>query len=108
MIRRPPRSTLFPYTTLFRSRLSARHRLAQYAAPALASRPARQAGPARLLDLLLNQLPASPSAVAEARAQVEPGARRRRRPLAEILERAGDRGGPRGHPPPQRRPSGGE
>src|SRR2546422_8167356 len=24
MIRRPPRSTLFPYTTLFRSRLSAR------------------------------------------------------------------------------------
>src|SRR2546422_7827649 len=26
MIRRPPRSTLFPYTTLFRSRLSARVR----------------------------------------------------------------------------------
>src|SRR2546430_8921651 len=26
MIRRPPRSTLFPYTTLFRSRLRARHR----------------------------------------------------------------------------------
>src|SRR5258705_10181590 len=25
MIRRPPRSTLFPYTTLFRSRKSARH-----------------------------------------------------------------------------------
>src|SRR5438034_8852277 len=25
MIRRPPRSTLFPYTTLFRSALSARH-----------------------------------------------------------------------------------
>src|SRR5687768_18096630 len=25
MIRRPPRSTLFPYTTLFRSRESARH-----------------------------------------------------------------------------------
>src|SRR5256885_11309837 len=25
MIRRPPRSTLFPYTTLFRSYLSARH-----------------------------------------------------------------------------------
>src|SRR2546427_8462646 len=25
MIRRPPRSTLFPYTTLFRSRLDARH-----------------------------------------------------------------------------------
>src|SRR2546430_4328501 len=26
MIRRPPRSTLFPYTTLFRSRAGARHR----------------------------------------------------------------------------------
>src|SRR2546427_4568416 len=26
MIRRPPRSTLFPYTTLFRSRLGRRHR----------------------------------------------------------------------------------
>src|SRR2546422_6290063 len=26
MIRRPPRSTLFPYTTLFRSQGSARHR----------------------------------------------------------------------------------
>src|SRR2546425_9779259 len=27
MIRRPPRSTLFPYTTLFRSPLAQRHRL---------------------------------------------------------------------------------
>src|SRR3712207_8168128 len=27
MIRRPPRSTLFPYTTLFRSRLAARRRV---------------------------------------------------------------------------------
>src|SRR3712207_8264733 len=27
MIRRPPRSTLFPYTTLFRSRRSERHHL---------------------------------------------------------------------------------
>src|SRR3712207_7680807 len=27
MIRRPPRSTLFPYTTLFRSRLSEAHQL---------------------------------------------------------------------------------
>src|SRR3712207_7530461 len=26
MIRRPPRSTLFPYTTLFRSRMSGHHR----------------------------------------------------------------------------------
>src|SRR3712207_7573113 len=38
MIRRPPRSTLFPYTTLFRSTRLLRHsaepkRLRQYAAP---------------------------------------------------------------------------
>src|SRR3712207_7538749 len=35
MIRRPPRSTLFPYTTLFRSRLLGRH------APRLADRARR-------------------------------------------------------------------
>src|SRR2546425_7617359 len=34
MIRRPPRSTLFPYTTLFRSRAGAR-RLAEERAPIL-------------------------------------------------------------------------
>src|SRR3712207_8539090 len=33
MIRRPPRSTLFPYTTLFRSRLPGDHRLIDGAAP---------------------------------------------------------------------------
>src|SRR3712207_8952464 len=38
MIRRPPRSTLFPYTTLFRSVEHARHR-----------RPRRRAGGARPL-----------------------------------------------------------
>src|SRR2546430_9296795 len=32
MIRRPPRSTLFPYTTLFRSPLSEEHPRAQHAA----------------------------------------------------------------------------
>src|SRR5687767_15380154 len=31
MLRRPPRSTLFPYTTLFRSRLSRDRRAAPYA-----------------------------------------------------------------------------
>src|SRR2546429_4343003 len=35
MIRRPPRSTLFPYTTLFRSQWGAVH------SPVLRSRPAR-------------------------------------------------------------------
>src|SRR5688572_31188719 len=33
MIRRPPRSTLFPYTTLFRSDLEARRVVAQKAIP---------------------------------------------------------------------------
>src|SRR6266705_4853054 len=32
MIRRPPRSTLFPYTTLFRSRPASPHRQAAWAA----------------------------------------------------------------------------
>src|SRR2546426_8789063 len=32
MIRRPPRSTLFPYTTLFRSRLAANYIAAQFEA----------------------------------------------------------------------------
>src|SRR2546426_9049516 len=44
MIRRPPRSTLFPYTTLFRS-----HARPPVAGPAGApdQRPRRRAGPAR-------------------------------------------------------------
>src|SRR2546427_9143868 len=32
LIRRPPRSTLFPYTTLFRSHLDRHHTLEKYAA----------------------------------------------------------------------------
>src|SRR2546425_10423793 len=39
MIRRPPRSTLFPYTTLFRSRVAATARTPH---PAARSRPARR------------------------------------------------------------------
>src|SRR5256885_7807497 len=38
MIRRPPRSTLFPYTTLFRSRALLAH-LTERAAPVLARMP---------------------------------------------------------------------
>src|SRR5256885_12153219 len=37
MIRRPPRSTLFPYTTLFRSELEAADQIAVNAATALAA-----------------------------------------------------------------------
>src|SRR3989442_9470751 len=43
MIRRPPRSTLFPYTTLFRSR----RRLFECAAPAAAAPAGVQCGAAR-------------------------------------------------------------
>src|SRR5256885_12411101 len=55
MIRRPPRSTLFPYTTLFRSHESS-HRLqlrtpapppARTPAPTASARPGRDGGPAR-------------------------------------------------------------
>src|SRR5438093_4283287 len=48
MIRRPPRSTLFPYTTLFRSRLrrraaDGRRRVLETAAPERSGRRARSA-----------------------------------------------------------------
>src|SRR3712207_8578940 len=47
MIRRPPRSTLFPYTTLFRSRRAApRRRPRGRAAPGRAGRSARGSAPA--------------------------------------------------------------
>src|SRR5687767_15857524 len=57
MIRRPPRSTLFPYTTLFRSQLACHVQLwwemsgsgYQRAAPRAASRPAQAAWRALLL-----------------------------------------------------------
>src|SRR3712207_7492464 len=41
MIRRPPRSTLFPYTTLFRSRRRRRRRSSTSVSTSKASRPAR-------------------------------------------------------------------
>src|SRR3712207_7677407 len=51
MIRRPPRSTLFPYTTLFRSHRVRRHRRRRRGPgaglPGEAGRPARPAGLAR-------------------------------------------------------------
>src|SRR5437764_5634281 len=47
MIRRPPRSTLFPYTTLFRSTPAGRRGAASSsAAPRLSARTARRPGPA--------------------------------------------------------------
>src|SRR5256885_13335984 len=44
MIRRPPRSTLFPYTTLFRSDIPAARRSAASARRSLSSRSAAAAG----------------------------------------------------------------
>src|SRR5260370_32718741 len=46
MIRRPPRSTLFPYTTLFRSRVSKRHRR-EMAPERLSGRSSSPQGPGR-------------------------------------------------------------
>src|SRR5689334_24834751 len=49
MIRRPPRSTLFPYTTLFRSPGTGLHRLRGFPlqGPLLAGRPQRTGGVGR-------------------------------------------------------------
>src|SRR5258708_18795524 len=44
MIRRPPRSTLFPYTTLFRSATTAARRGPRRCASSAAGRPAPRAG----------------------------------------------------------------
>src|SRR3712207_7068250 len=44
MIRRPPRSTLFPYTTLFRSRPRDRRRVARLARAQLLHAAARRSG----------------------------------------------------------------
>src|SRR3712207_8107541 len=54
MIRRPPRSTLFPYTTLFRSQLQPRPRLGDLAGVPPAGAPGPddvRADDRRLLDL---------------------------------------------------------
>src|SRR2546425_4694805 len=49
MIRRPPRSTLFPYTTLFRSRLDERRARAPAPRRLEGGRPRRVRTPRRLL-----------------------------------------------------------
>src|SRR3712207_4954112 len=66
MIRRPPRSTLFPYTTLFRSRGAGRH-AGRLGSGFLGGRPGRRAqGRGPLVSIVT---PAGPApAVADARA----------------------------------------
>src|SRR2546426_6783719 len=53
MIRRPPRSTLFPYTTLFRSRLD-RRRVGVAHGEVTGAHLERRGGPARLGWLMLD------------------------------------------------------
>src|SRR3712207_7702583 len=78
MIRRPPRSTLFPYTTLFRSRVAAAERR-------LARRARRPPAHARL--------PRGPRAAADEgaharhRARHEPGDRRSEEHTSELQSR---------------------
>src|SRR5262245_63921797 len=54
MLRRPPRSTLFPYTTLFRSRWPLALRVARTGDGVLLGRPAQHQPPARSEDTRLN------------------------------------------------------
>src|SRR5256885_3212799 len=60
MIRRPPRSTLFPYTTLFRSALSDRVRCPGGPDAARAGRPAAARLPADPRRLASSRHPGSP------------------------------------------------
>src|SRR2546426_4146095 len=62
MIRRPPRSTLFPYTTLFRSRL----RAAERGQPELLEEDVRELLRRRDRELLAGELPDLPRQVVEA------------------------------------------
>src|SRR2546430_12456988 len=55
MIRRPPRSTLFPYTTLFRSHVALRHGTSQLSKSELLKLPAAVAG-AAIGDSVLGQV----------------------------------------------------
>src|SRR3712207_7605030 len=50
MIRRPPRSTLFPYTTLFRSVVAEHHEPRDVVHPAVAAEVGEDVGEARGLD----------------------------------------------------------
>src|SRR2546421_7702920 len=56
MIRRPPRSTLFPYTTLFRSLLAGIHGVGEAVVDHAADLDHREADQRTLLDRLLEPL----------------------------------------------------
>src|SRR2546422_2576065 len=66
MIRRPPRSTLFPYTTLFRSHIPAR-RVAAFSGPAGGPRGGAVRSGRAARDSALPQAPPAPRRVGRAR-----------------------------------------
>src|SRR5574339_219760 len=74
MIRRPPRSTLFPYTTLFRSASLALHALALFTMPQLADTARRAASipPQIIARLMEPAAPAPEPPIAEPVPPVEP------------------------------------
>src|SRR3712207_8690902 len=78
MIRRPPRSTLFPYTTLFRSTRVWNARLARIAAFAAASKPSTSA---------VGSASAYPSSVASASASANPAPVRSEEHTSELQSR---------------------
>src|SRR2546426_12767541 len=62
MIRRPPRSTLFPYTTLFRSHVPLAkpgHRPSQRLVQEGAAEHGKETGPGRLVGAVINWGPAA-------------------------------------------------
>src|SRR3712207_7933027 len=63
MIRRPPRSTLFPYTTLFRSQALEHGQQAGQVADEASGLPARQFGDVRILLLRHDRRPGRPGVV---------------------------------------------
>src|SRR3712207_8636435 len=82
MIRRPPRSTLFPYTTLFRSRVPQRgHESAR-------SQPSSDAGPAQQGTVVPLENPeTSPSGSATAVRRVQPEQARSEEHTSELQSR---------------------
>src|SRR2546430_2621160 len=75
MIRRPPRSTLFPYTTLFRSECSGSYGEARWTKIALSAKAATRQSPASAIRWRRNRIQASRASVRCPR-----GARRPRTP----------------------------
>src|SRR2546430_10712568 len=96
MIRRPPRSTLFPYTTLFRSRCGAHRapanlRLADLGgAPMARAREARVRGDARRVGVVVNRAAGAARAAGVLALLVGPARLAAQLPEADAAFRAGN------------------